>query len=77
MPLALFGFVVVVMGGMGSLIGAVLSGFMVGFIVTFLQTYLPPDLRGFRDAFAFALVILILLLRPAGLIRSKALVERV
>ena len=27
---------------------------MVGIIVTFLQAYLPPDLRGFRDAFAFA-----------------------
>jgi branched-chain amino acid transport system permease protein len=49
----------------------------VGFIVTFLQAYLPPDLRAFRDAFAFAFVILVLLLRPAGLIRATALIERV
>jgi branched-chain amino acid transport system permease protein len=76
-PLAIFGFVVVVVGGMGSLVGAVLGGFVVGFIVTFLQTYLPPDLRAFRDAFAFAFVILVLLLRPAGLIRATALIERV
>jgi branched-chain amino acid transport system permease protein len=76
-PLALFGFVVVVVGGMGSLAGAVVGGFVIGFVVTFLQAYLPPDLRAFRDAFAFAFVILILLIRPAGLIRARALVERV
>ncbi len=76
-PLALFGFVVVVIGGMGSLVGAVVGGFVVGFIVTFLQAYLPPDMRGFRDAFAFAFVIVILLFRPAGLIPAKALFERV
>jgi branched-chain amino acid transport system permease protein len=76
-PLALFGFVVVVVGGMGSLVGAVVGGFVMGFIVTFLQAYLPPGLRVFRDAFAFASVISILLLRPAGLIRAKALIERV
>ncbi|MGE3335438.1 MAG: branched-chain amino acid ABC transporter permease [Rhodospirillaceae bacterium] len=76
-PLALFGFVAVVIGGMGSLVGAVLGGFVVGIIVTLLQAYLPPDLRSFRDAFAFGFVILILLLRPSGLIRAKALIERV
>lgn len=76
-PLALFGFVVVVVGGMGSLVGAVVGGFVVGFIVTFLQAYLPPDLRAFRDAFAFTAVILILLVRPAGIIRAKTLIERV
>jgi branched-chain amino acid transport system permease protein len=76
-PLALFGFVVVVIGGMGSLVGAVVGGFVVGFIVTFLQAYLPADLRSFRDAFAFAFVIIILLFRPAGLIKAKAFVERV
>jgi branched-chain amino acid transport system permease protein len=34
-------------------------------------------LRGFRDAFAFAIVILVLLLRPAGLIQTKSTAERV
>jgi branched-chain amino acid transport system permease protein len=76
-PLALFGFVAVVIGGMGSLVGAVVGGFVVGIIVTLLQAYLPPDLRSFRDAFAFGFVILILLVRPSGLIKAKALVERV
>ena len=59
-----------------SVVGAA-GGFLVGIIVTFLQAYLPPDLRGFRDAFAFAIVILVLLLRPAGLIQAKNVIERV
>ncbi len=76
-PLALFAFVAVVVGGMGSLPGAVAGGFLVGFVVTMLQAYLPPDMRVFRDAFAFAFVILVLLVRPAGLIPSRTATERV
>ncbi|MEO1105797.1 MAG: branched-chain amino acid ABC transporter permease, partial [Pseudomonadota bacterium] len=76
-PLALFAFVAVVVGGMGSLVGAVVGGFALGFIVTMFQAYLPPDLRAFRDAFAFAFVILVLLVRPAGLIPSKSVMERI
>jgi branched-chain amino acid transport system permease protein len=76
-PLALFAFVATVIGGMGSLLGAVVGGFLVGFVVIMLQAYLPEDLRAFRDAFAFTFVILILLIRPSGIIRTRALVERV
>lgn len=76
-PLALFAFVAVVVGGMGSLVGAVVGGFVIGIIVTMLQAYLPPDLRAFRDAFAFAFVILVLLVRPAGLVPSRSTFERV
>lgn len=76
-PLALFAFVAVVVGGMGSLVGAVVGGFAIGFIVTMLQAYLPADLRPFRDAFTFACVILVLLVRPAGLVPSRATFERV
>ena len=76
-PLALFAFVAVVVGGMGSLVGAVVGGFVIGLIVTMLQAYLPPDLRAFRDAFAFAFVILVLLVRPAGLVPSRGTFERI
>jgi len=76
-PLALFAFVATVIGGMGSLLGAVVGGFVVGVVVIMLQAYLPADLRAFRDAFAFTFVILILLVRPSGIIRTRALVERV
>ncbi|MCZ4433059.1 branched-chain amino acid ABC transporter permease [Agrobacterium sp. SOY23] len=76
-PLALFAFVAVVVGGMGNLAGSVIGGYLIGFLVTMLQAYLPPDLRGFRDCFAFALVILILLVRPSGLIPGRNTIERV
>ncbi|KJF70618.1 branched-chain amino acid ABC transporter permease [Agrobacterium arsenijevicii] len=76
-PLALFAFVAVVVGGMGNLVGSVLGGYLIGFVITMLQAYLPSDLRSFRDAFAFALVIVILLFRPGGLIPAKNTIERV
>jgi branched-chain amino acid transport system permease protein len=76
-PLMLFALIATVIGGMGSLVGAVVGGFTVGFISTMLQAYLPEGLRSFRDAFVFAIVILILLFRPSGLIPTKALVQRI
>jgi branched-chain amino acid transport system permease protein len=76
-PLALFAFVATVIGGMGSLLGAVVGGFLVGIVVVMLQAYLPEDLRVFRDAFAFAFVILVLLVRPSGIVPTRAFTERV
>ncbi len=75
--IALYAFIATVVGGMGSLTGSVVGGFSVGFVVVMLQAYLPPDLRGFRDAFAFGLIILILVARPAGLLPAKGIVDRV
>jgi len=72
-----YGFFATVIGGMGSLPGAALGGFLVGVASVLLQTYLPADLRPFRDAGVFALVILILLVRPQGLIVTSAAKERV
>jgi branched-chain amino acid transport system permease protein len=76
-PLILFGLVATVIGGMGSLPGAVVGGFLVGFVMTMLNAYLPDNLRVFRDTFAFGFVIIILLLRPSGLIPTKSQFERV
>lgn len=75
--LMLFGFVSVVVGGIGSLNGAVLGGFLIGFASALLQAYLPDGVRAFRDAFVFGLIIIVLLMRPAGLIRVKAVEERI
>jgi branched-chain amino acid transport system permease protein len=75
--IVLYAFIATVVGGMGSLTGAVVGGFAVGLVVFMLQAYLPPDLRGFRDAFAFGLVILILVARPSGLLPYKGGVDRV
>jgi branched-chain amino acid transport system permease protein len=76
-PIALFAFVAAVIGGLGSLTGSVLGGFAIGVTIALLQAVLPLPLRPFREAFAFGLILLVLIVRPSGLIRSSALVERV
>lgn len=76
-PLVLAAFVATVIGGMGSLLGAVLGGFVVGAATAFFQIVLPPELRLDRDAFVFALVLVILLLRPSGLLKVKSVQERI
>jgi branched-chain amino acid transport system permease protein len=73
----LYAFVATVLGGMGSLRGAVLGGYVFGAIFVALQSYLPLELRSYRDAFAFAAVIAMLLVRPQGLIVARSVVSRV
>jgi branched-chain amino acid transport system permease protein len=73
----LYAFVATVLGGMGSLRGAVLGGYVFGAIFEALQAYLPTSLASYRDAFAFAAVIVVLLLRPQGLIVARSVVTRV
>ena len=75
--LALIGFVATVVGGMGSLPGAVLGGLAVGMVTVFLQVLLPTDLRPFREAFVYLAVIMVLVLRPQGLFRPASARERV
>jgi branched-chain amino acid transport system permease protein len=72
-----YAFFATVVGGMGSLVGAALGGFVIGSLSVFLQAYLPVDMRPFRDAFLFAIVIGILLVRPQGLIVPRSARERV
>jgi branched-chain amino acid transport system permease protein len=73
----IFGFVAVVLGGMGSLRGAVLGGYLLGVITVSLQAYLPLELRFYRDAFAYAAVIAVILFRPEGIIVARAQTRRV
>jgi branched-chain amino acid transport system permease protein len=70
-------FTAAVLGGIGSLPGAVLGGLLVGVVTTLLQAFLPADLRPFREAFLFALVILGLLVRPNGLFPARGMKERI
>jgi branched-chain amino acid transport system permease protein len=76
-PLAITAFVATVIGGLGSLPGAVAGGFLVGIVSTLLQAFLPADLRPFREAFLFVAVILVLLVRPNGLFPARGMRERV
>ncbi len=76
-PMMLFAFIATVIGGMGSLAGAVVGGFVVGMVSILLQTFLPSEIRNYRDVFVFLFVIVILLARPQGLLLSAATKERV
>ncbi len=62
-------FVAAVLGGIGSIPGAVLGGFIIGICETFLVAF---GYSMFSDAFTFLLLIVILLVRPTGLFGEAA-----
>ena len=72
----LIAFIASVVGGMENLKGAVLGGYLLGFLTVGLQTWLPQALLDYRNAILFGIVIVILLLRPEGLIRPAYSRER-
>ncbi len=59
-------FAAAVLGGIGSVTGAVIGGFILGFTEIFVVA-LFPELGGYKDAFAFFFLILVLLFRPTGI----------
>lgn len=80
-------FIAAVIGGFGSIAGAVLGGFVLGALevlltalpglgdllppgplAEFFKTFFPSSLTGYRDAFVFAALILMLLFRPNGIL---------
>ncbi len=65
----LIAFIASVVGGLSSIKGAVLGGYILGFLTIGLQTWLPQDVNAYRDAIMFAIVIVMLLVRPEGLIK--------
>ena len=70
--LALKGFAAAVIGGWGRYSGAVLGGLLLGVIEAVGIGFMPS---GYRDALAFGTLMLILYLRPKGLLGSRALTE--
>ncbi|MBU6412512.1 MAG: branched-chain amino acid ABC transporter permease [Planctomycetes bacterium] len=67
--LGLKAFVAAVVGGIGNVRGAVLGGFLIALIEFFGSRYVSTELR---DVYVFGLLILVLLLRPSGLLGSTA-----
>jgi branched-chain amino acid transport system permease protein len=67
-------FIAAVIGGIGNIGGAVLGGFLLGFIEIMVAAFLP-QLTGYRDAFSFVLLIVVLLLKPAGLLGKRQTVK--
>lgn len=65
-------FVAAVLGGIGSIPGALLGGIAIGLLETFSKAYISTN---FSDAIVFAVLIVILLIKPAGLLGKKANVK--
>jgi branched-chain amino acid transport system permease protein len=68
-PLTLLAFIIVIVGGMGSLPGAMLGGVLIGASEALAGLFLQPSLK---SAFSFGLLILVLLIRPQGLLGKAA-----
>jgi branched-chain amino acid transport system permease protein len=68
LPFELKAFTVMVVGGMGSIPGALIGAYLLSFGETASLAFLPSELR---DAFAFGLLFVVLVVRPNGLLGQK------
>jgi branched-chain amino acid transport system permease protein len=77
--ITIFALVGVVVGGLDRLVAAMLGGFAIGFATSLFGDVLPAESRNYIPAVVFGLVILVLLVRPAGLFapRGRTAPERV
>jgi branched-chain amino acid transport system permease protein len=71
--LGLKGFAAAVAGGLGNPLGALIGGLLIGIVESLSAGYIAS---GYKDAIAFTLLILVLILRPAGLV-GRAVTTRV
>ena len=67
------GLAVALLGGLGNIEGAVVAAILVGVTETFAVAYFQPE---WRDGYTFALMILVLLVRPTGLFRARGQLQR-
>lgn len=72
LAIGLKGLAIIILGGMGNVKGAMVGGLILGLAETFLVAYGDS---GYRDAIAFIMIIIILLLKPQGIFGSKAAQE--
>jgi branched-chain amino acid transport system permease protein len=57
-------FVIIVLGGMGSVVGAIAGGFVLGLVESLASGFISPS---FKDLYAFLFLVLVLAVRPTGL----------
>ncbi|MBI3446660.1 MAG: branched-chain amino acid ABC transporter permease [Magnetospirillum sp.] len=66
--LTLLAFIIVIVGGLGSMGGALLGGMLIGVSEVLAGYFLMPSMKGM---FSFAILILVLILRPQGLLGAR------
>jgi len=66
------GLAVIVLGGLGSIPGAVLGGLVIGLV----EAFVPGEYSGYKDAVAFGILFIMLLVRPQGLL-GRRLIQKV
>ena len=72
----LYGFAAAVLGGLTSPLGAVLGGFLVGVFENLVGTYIPGVGNELKLPIALALIIIVLVIKPSGLL-GRSIVQRV
>ena len=76
MDFLVLSFVVVVVGGMGSLPGAVLAGFLLGILESFASTtWATTTIPGINQVIIYVVAIIVLMARPRGLMGRKGVME--
>jgi branched-chain amino acid transport system permease protein len=66
------GLAVIVLGGLGNIPGAVLGGLLIGVV----EAFVPAQYSGYKDAVAFGILFIMLLVRPQGLL-GRRLIQKV
>jgi branched-chain amino acid transport system permease protein len=68
-PFTLKAFVIVILGGLGNMYGALLAGVFLGVSENLMSAFIHP---GYRDVLSFWLLIAILVLRPTGFLGRRS-----
>jgi branched-chain amino acid transport system permease protein len=71
-----YGFAAAVLGGLTSPLGAVLGGFLVGIVENLAGTYIPGVGNELKLPIALALIVIVLVVKPAGLV-GRPIIKRV
>ena len=69
--LGLKGFCAAVLGGLGNGLGAVIGGLIVGVVENLAVGFAPSGYSGYKDAIAFIILLIILFVKPSGILGSK------